>query len=276
MYPISVIIPSYNRKVLLQRALDSVINQSYPAKEIIVIDDGSTDGTAGMLRDQYPQVSCLSRSHSGVSAARNAGIRAAQYEWIALLDSDDAWHPQKLSVQIKMFAENREYKLAHTDEIWIRNGKQIRQLAKHKKRGGYIFEHCLPICAMSPSSVIIHRNIFSDVGLFDESLPACEDYDLWLRICCKYPVLFSEEKLTFKYGGHDDQLSRQHWGMDRYRIRAIAGLLSKQELRESDRELAIVILRKKIGIYLAGARKHGNTELVDEFSALLCSYPGRE
>lgn len=276
MSPVSVVIPAYNRVQLLPRALDSVLAQTCQATEIIVVDDGSDDGTEEMIYQQYPRVTYLRQAHTGVSTARNLGIRSARHDWIALLDSDDEWHPRKLSVQTGMLAENPDYKLVHTDEIWIRNGRRVNPMKKHRKYGGYIFHHCLPLCAISPSSVLVHRDIFSDVGLFDESLPACEDYDLWLRICCKYPVLFTSQKLTIKYGGHDDQLSRQHWGMDRFRIRTIARLLADHELDDHLRPLAIGTLREKCLIYLAGAEKRGNTDSVGEFTALLKRYPATE
>jgi GT2 family glycosyltransferase len=143
---------------------------------------------------------------------------------------------------------------------------------KHKKTGGYIFQHCLPLCAISPSAVMIHRSLFEEIGLFDETLPACEDYDLWLRICSRYPVLFIDEALITKHGGHDDQLSRQHWGMDRFRIQALDKIISLAELNDNDRDAAIKMMVNKINIYLAGAEKYGNTEHVEDFKVLLTKY----
>ncbi len=101
-------------------------------------------------------------------------------------------------------------RVCHTDEIWIRNGRRVNARKKHGKKGGWIFQHCLPLCAMSPSSIMIHRDVFTALGGFDERLPACEDYDLWLRITARYPVLFTRQPLIEKYGGHDDQLSRKY------------------------------------------------------------------
>jgi glycosyltransferase involved in cell wall biosynthesis len=269
---ISVVIPTYNRAVLLERALKSVIAQSYAANEIIVVDDGSTDKTKQLIENNYPQIRYIVQINKGVSAARNTGIEAATNNWICLLDSDDSWQPDKLEKQSKALAEKPEYLLCHTNEIWYRNGKVLNQGKKHEKRGGYIFQHCLPLCAISPSSVMLNKQIFDQVGLFDENLPACEDYDMWLRICCKHPILFLDEALTNKYGGHDDQLSRKHWGMDRFRIIALQKSIESNNLHKTDRQAAINMLLTKISIFLKGAEKHGKNELCDKFEALAKQY----
>jgi len=265
----SVIIPSYNRAHLLSRALDSVLAQTLPATEIIVVDDGSSDHTTELISYHYPQVIYLRQENKGVSAARNRGIQYAKGEWIALLDSDDEWLPEKLASQFALLHEAPESKLIHADEIWIRNGVRVNQMKKHTKRGGHIFQHCLPLCAISPSTSLIHRSLFDELGLFDESLPACEDYDLWLRITARYPVLYCDTPLIIKYGGHEDQLSQQHWGMDRFRIQALQKCLADDQLKEEDRIAAQKMLIRKLTILLKGARKHGNQEVINQYQSLL-------
>lgn len=272
MPDISVIIPTYNREHVITRAIDSVLAQSYPAKEIIVVDDGSDDRTATLINDNYPQVVYLKQENRGVSAARNSGIKAARSEWLALLDSDDEWLPDKLQKQISVLTEQPEYRISHSNEIWIRNGIRVNQMKKHQKYGGHIFQHCLPLCAMSPSSVVIHHSVFEEVGPFDESLPVCEDYDMWLRMAALYPVLYLDEPLLVKYGGHADQLSRQYWGMDRFRIKSIDKVLSLNRLNTADRLAAVQTLLDKIHIYLQGAKKHNNRLCVAEFEQLLDKY----
>ena len=272
MFNISVIIPSYNRAGLLPRALDSVLAQGHPAAEIIVVDDGSTDNTAELLAARYRRVDYVRRQNRGVSAARNAGLARARHEWLCLLDSDDSWQADKLEKQVRALGQNPAFRLCHTDETWYRRGKPLKQGKKHAKRGGDLFRHCLPLCAISPSSVMIHKSVFEDVGGFDESLPACEDYDMWLRICHKYPVLLVAEALTNKHGGHDDQLSRKHWGMDRFRIMALEKVISAGQLGMADRRAAIAMLTKKITIFLQGARKHGASSYSRRFEALLEKY----
>lgn len=269
---ISLIIPSFNRSSLLKRALLSVFEQTLLPDEIIVVDDGSTDNTANMLRDYFPQVTYLYQENSGVSSARNLGIKHSTGDWIALLDSDDTWIKNKLEQQVTKLKQAHEIKICHTEEIWIRNDIRVNAMNKHKKSGGWIFEQCLPLCAMSPSSIMIHRSIFDELGFFDESLPACEDYDLWLRISNCYPVLFIEQPLINKYGGHEDQLSHQHWGMDRFRIKALNKLLKHAELNEINRQAATKMLLKKARIFQKGAEKRGKLESVTYYQTLIDSY----
>jgi glycosyltransferase involved in cell wall biosynthesis len=254
---ISVIIPTYNRANLLIRAIQSVLEQTMPAQEIIVIDDGSNDDTAAVMAQMFPQCCYIHQPNKGVSAARNKGIATAQGEWLAFLDSDDEWLPGKLAAQRDLLQQNPNYKICHTNEIWIRNGKRVNQMKKHTKSGGYIFLNCLPLCVISPSSVIIHRSLFKEIGVFDEQLPACEDYDIWLRICATNPVAFVEQPLIKKYGGHNDQLSQHYWGMDRFRITALQNIIQSGRLSDTDRTAAIKTLARKAEILAQGATKRG-------------------
>ncbi|WP_089727897.1 glycosyltransferase family 2 protein [Candidatus Thiosymbion oneisti] len=256
---ISVVVPTFNRAHTLPRALDSILRQSLPATEIIVVDDGSQDDTGGLIRRRYPQVRYLRQPNGGVSSARNRGISAANGDWIALLDSDDAWLPDKLAAQRAALGEHPDIRLCHTQEIWIRHGRQVNQMDKHAKSGGYIFRACLPRCVISPSATLLHRSLFDELGIFDEDLPACEDYDLWLRICATEPVAFVPVPQIRKYGGHVDQLSRKHWGMDRFRIRALEKIIGLGRLDAGDRAAACAMLVRKAGILAAGARKRGHT-----------------
>ena len=266
---ISVIIPTYNRAYCLSRAIDSVLAQSHPVEKICVIDDGSTDGTQQLLQSNYPQIHYIRQENKGVSAARNEGIRKIKSQWIAFLDSDDEWLPQKIEKQLFELTRQPMYKLIHCDEVWIRNGVRVNAMNKHKKSGGDIFESCLPLCVISPSASIIQRELLLEVGLFNESLPACEDYDLWLRICSSHPVLYVNEKLLRKYGGHEDQLSRQHWGMDRFRVDALDRIIREGVLQSDQAKAAREILINKCRILINGADKRGNQALVDKCQALL-------
>ena len=273
---ISVIIPTYNRTKKLQRALASVFAQTRKPDEVIVVDDGSTDDTHTQVVKNYPQVTYLRQQNTGVSAARNLGIMRAKGNWIALLDSDDQWLPMKLEKQLAEIEDDTSIKIIHTNETWIRNNKQVKQMDKHKKQGGWIFKHCLPLCVISPSSVMLHQSVLNDVGLFDESLSACEDYDLWLRVCAKYQVHYLEEPLIMKYGGHADQLSYKYWGMDRFRIIALTKILSENVLTASDRAAAIDILSNKIDVFSAGAKKRGRMKDYHTYQAIkqrVCGLP---
>ena len=271
-FSVSVIIPTHDRAAVLGRAIESVLAQTLPPREIIVVDDGSTDGTEALLRSAFPQVRCLRQENRGVSAARNAGIAAATGEWLAFLDSDDEWLPGKLAAQREALERNPDCRLCHAEEIWIRNGRRVNAMRKHEKSGGNIYRRCLPLCVISPSAVIIHRDLFRDYGGFDETLPACEDYDLWLRICAREPVAFVEQPQIVKYGGHADQLSRRHWGMDRFRVRALEKILEADVLGPEDELATRQILVKKCRILAQGARKRGVVDRAEHYDRLARKY----
>ena len=266
---VSVIIPVYNRVNLIDRSINSVISQTYPINEIIVIDDGSNDGTYDLIKRNFPQVSLQYQENKGVSNARNIGIKLAKSKWIAFLDSDDEWLPKKVEEQINLLNINLSFKICHTDEVWIRNQVRVNPMKKHRKYGGDIYNKCLPLCVISPSSIIIHKDIFNDIGLFDEELPVCEDYDMWLRICSKYSVLFLDQKLINKYGGHDDQLSKKYWGMDRFRLIALEKMIENPNLNSTDRMATINMAIDKARILQKGYIKHNHKIEAQEISEKL-------
>ena len=269
-YKISIVIPTFNRIGSLPRALDSALNQTYQPSEIIVVDNGSSDGTTKLLRERYPSIRLLIEKKLGVSAARNKGIRHSKFQWIALLDSDDAWDKTKLEKQKNALASSQDqFRLVHTDEIWIRNGNKFNQMKKHQKFGGDIFNNCLSLCCISPSSVLINKNIFKEVGYFDESLPVCEDYDLWLKICSQEKILFINQKLTLKYGGHKDQLSKTYWGMDRFRIKSLENLILNYKLKPDQKINAIKTIVKKLKIIVNGAYKRNNFSIINKYEEKL-------
>ena len=264
---ISVIIPTLNRCHILARAIESVLNQTLRPHEIIVVDNGSIDGSLEMIRLKYPSVKLLHEKKPGVSCSRNKGIKAAVGTWVSLLDSDDEWTPNKLQRQIEGSVECEEsIRVVHTNEIWKKNGVPINQMKKHKKSGGDIFDSCLLLCCISPSSSLLRRNLFDEIGYFDENLPACEDYDLWLRICSKEKVLFIDENLTIKHGGHDDQLSKKYWGMDRFRVYSLEKLIWSGELSPEKEASTHKMLITKILVLIKGGLKRNNTDLVAFYS----------
>lgn len=260
---VSVVIPTHNRLNSVCLAIDSVLSQVYSIHEIIVVDDGSTDGTSEYLKKHYPEIELIEQCNHGVSHARNRAIERATGHWLALLDSDDRWYPDKIATQISALQKNAGIRLCHCDEHWIRNGKRVNPKQKHQKHGGEIFKHCLPLCVISPSASVIHRSVFDDIGLFDESLPACEDYDLWLRICCREPVLYVDKPLLEKTGGHEDQLSRRYPAMDQYRLQALAGVIRSETLTEAQHDLAKATFLSKLQIFCNGARKRGRLDSLD-------------
>jgi glycosyltransferase involved in cell wall biosynthesis len=269
---ISVVIPTFDRIGPLQRALESVLAQTLRPREILVVDDGSCDGTRELMRQRYPNCRYLYQGNRGVSSARNRGIEAANGDWIALLDSDDEWLPTKLATQLDLLNTLPGSLLCHTEEIWIRNGRRVNPMRKHRKQGGWIFQRCLPRCVISPSSALIHRSLLERVGLFDEDLPACEDYDLWLRICARHPVAYVETSQIRKYGGHPDQLSQRFWGMDRFRLKALDKIIASGDIHGVDLTAAVDTLLGKADILARGAAKRGRQEEVDRYLAMAARY----
>jgi glycosyltransferase involved in cell wall biosynthesis len=256
---VSVIIPTYNRGWIIKEAIDSVLAQDYTELELIVVDDGSTDHTSDVLDSYRDVIKVFSQKNKGVSAARNRGIAEASGKFIAFLDSDDLWLSQKLSVQIEFFNQTPDALICQTEEVWIRNGLRVNPKKRHKKPSGMIFKPSLELCLVSPSAVMIQRSLLDSVGKFDETLPACEDYDLWLRISCRFPVHLIDAPLIIKRGGHDDQLS-SNAGLDKFRIKAIEKIINSGLLSEDQRRAAVNMLKKKCDIYAAGCRKRGREE----------------
>jgi len=273
MPTVSVIIPTFNRASMLKQAVESVLAQDFKDFELIVVDDGSTDDTLAVL-ESYPIASVVQRPHRGVSAARNTGIKTAAGSLIAFLDSDDLWLPPKLSIQTAFFRNHPDALICQTEEIWIRNGKRVNAKKRHKKRSGIIFEQAVALCLVSPSGVMIRKELFDMVGLFDETLPACEDYDLWLRIGCRFPIHLIDEPLVVKRGGHEDQLS-QSPRLDRFRIQALKKILDSPPgggLTPPQRLAAVKTLSNKCAIYAAGCLKRGRHEEGEEYLRLKNKY----
>lgn len=247
---VSVIIPAHNSVQTLARAIDSVLEQSYRADEIIVVDDGSTDATSEVAK-MYDEVSLLRQKNMGVSSARNNGVMMAANEWIAFLDSGDTWHPEKLKEQVAYHRKNKSCKVSYTDEVWIGDDKEVPIPKKFQKPQEATFESCLSYCNIAPSSVLMQKKLFDRLGGFDESLELCEDYDLWLRILKEEPIALVDKKLVNKYGGADDQLSVKHRGTDRFRVKAL-----EKHLETALDSLVREELIRKYTLLADGARKY--------------------
>jgi glycosyltransferase involved in cell wall biosynthesis len=268
---VSVIITTYNRRHFLRSAVESVLNQSQKADEIIVIDDGSIDNSAETITDL--PVLYNWKENGGVSSARNHGIKMARGDYLAFLDVDDLWKKEKLTLQIRAMTAQHSM-VSYTDEVWIRNGHHLNQGKRHQKYTGLIYEHCLPLCIISPSSVVARREVFDAVGLFDEDLPVCEDYDMWLRICSHFPVLFLTERLIVKQGGHSDQLSRRYEAMDSFRVKAMVKILESGILSPGYTQATVRELHRKCRVLIGGTEKRGKCDEAAYYRNLLCRYPG--
>lgn len=267
---VSVIIPTFNRAYCLAETIDSVLTQS--GFELIVVDDGSTDDTQKVLQS-FSDIRVINLPENyGVSFARNRGIEVARGSLICFLDSDDLWEKGKLEVQAEWMKGHPECQAVYTDEKWIRNGVRVNQMNKHQKYSGDIFKQCLPLCIVSPSSVMLRKSLLDEVGVFDESMPVCEDYDLWLRIAVRYPFKFLSDKLIVKRGGHKDQLSRKFWGMDRWRVYALEKLLRGDDLNPEQRGWVAEMLIEKSGVLIQGFAKRGKNEEAEVYRNLVATY----
>ncbi len=275
---ISIIIPTYNRASLLREAIQSVFNQDYfkvcePGKayELIVVDDGSSDDTELLAKDLGDRLFFVRQPHRGVSAARNAGLDLAKGEYIAFLDSDDLWKRDKLSVQMSLMDALPSTKICYTDEIWMRKGIFVNPKNRHRKYSGWIFDKVLPLCLLSLSSTLFRREVFEKVGCFDESLPACEDYDLGIRLAHCYPIHFINSFLIIKRGGHANQLSKKYWGMDRFRVKALEKALlldlTPDQLELVKREIVV-----KSQVLAEGFKKRGKTEEAATYQNKIATY----
>jgi len=269
---VSVIIPTFNRASFLREAMDSVLAQTERDLELIIVDDGSQDHTPGLCKGLDQRIRYFYQPNRGVSAARNLGIQKSRGELIAFLDSDDLWMPDKLARQVEWMSNHEAIPLCHTDEIWIRRGRRVNPKKIHRKSGGWIYPLCLPRCMISPSSVLIRRRLFEIVGGFDESLPICEDYDLWLRITSRFEVGYLAEPLIIKRGGHSDQLSQSQWGIDRYRVTALCKMLASDCLSDEWREQTVAMLEYKCAILANGYRKRGKFKEAGYYNSLIEEY----
>ncbi len=262
---ISVIIPSYNRASLMGEAIESVLNQDYFARkgsscfELIVVDDGSTDDTKEVVRSFGKRVKYYFQPNRGVSAARNRGLGLARGDFISFLDSDDLWENEKIGTQMSFMKAFSEAKVCYTEEIWIRQGVFVNPRKKHKKYSGWIFDKVLPLCLLSLSSALFRKEVFEEVGMFDEELPACEDYDLGIRLAARYPVYLLPRALIIKRGGHSDQLSKKYWGMDRFRVKVLEKALDL-DLTPAQRLLVKKELVKKYQILAQGYRNRNKPD----------------
>ncbi|KAA0257684.1 glycosyltransferase family 2 protein [Deferribacter autotrophicus] len=254
---VSVIIPVHNRITVLKDAIESVLCQTFKNFEIIIVDDGSTTDIATALKPYLNLIKYIRfEKNRGVSAARNEGIRLSKGEYIAFLDSDDIWLPFKLEKQISFMTQNG-FEVCHTDEFWYKKGVFINQGEKHKKFGGKILTKILDHCRISPSSFIAKKEVFYKSGIFNESLPIAEDYDLWLRIALFYRIGFLNLKTIVKRFFLNDHLSHSVKNIEYYRLLALRKFYSKYKTHFNHEEKLKIIqmINRKEKIVASGLSK---------------------
>ncbi len=271
MPEVAVVVPVRDRAGMVGEAVASVVAQTFRDAALVVVDDGSSDDSAAAaehaMRGAALRGCVLRTSPAGVAAARNAGAAALDSAWIAFLDSDDLWLPAKLATQMAWLAAHPSYRIAQTGERWIDQGRHRNPRDWHRKEER-LFPRCLERCLVSPSAVIVRRDLYEALGGFDESFPVCEDYELWLRIALREPVGLVDEALVVKRGGHADQLSRSTWGLDRYRVAALSKLLATTNLSADERGAVIAVLRTKCDVLAGGAARRGRDEEAARYRAL--------
>ena len=296
---VAVVIPVRDRAAMVVEAIASVLAQTYRDLGVVVVDDGSADGSAesaetalaraavparvvrlpardaptppGPPRQPTPVVAAppaaVCPGRRGVAAARNAGAAVFDARWLAFLDSDDLWLPAKLERQIAWLAERPRYRLAQTEERWLDGGRHRNPRAWHRKEEQLLlrsFERCL----VSPSAVVLSRELFAEHRGFDEAFAVCEDYELWLRITARERVGLVPERLVVKRGGHPGQLSRSTWGLDRWRVAALAKFLATVPLADAERAAAIAVARGKCAVLASGAERRGKRDEAERYRRL--------
>jgi glycosyltransferase involved in cell wall biosynthesis len=290
---ISVIVPVFNRPHLLADALASVLAQTYQDFEIVVVDDGSTDETpevlARVLREVpkqggAPPARTLRVPHSGKpGAVRNRGAEEARGRLLAFLDSDDRWLPTKLEAQVRLHEgaagaaplpgtgqAGPAARCSHTRELWVRRGREVSQKGQRHRRSGDLFVDSLKKCIIGPSTVMLERSLFEELGGFREDLEIAEDYELWLRATHRVDVAYLDEALTIKQAGDWPQLSERYGQIEVFRIEGLKGLIGSGYFADNPEHQAAAETEfaRKCRIYAAGCRKRGRPQEARKFEAL--------
>jgi glycosyltransferase involved in cell wall biosynthesis len=270
---VSVIIPHHNRAAFLKLAIESVLKQKRKPREVIVVDDASDKDESERAFQVFidlQKVATVSLfwlslpENKGVSAARNRGARHATSSWLAFLDSDDQWLPEKLKIQEEEMIKRPDILLWHSNEIWIRRGVRVNQKKHHAKKGGDIFLDCLEQCKIGASTSLIQSSFFWQLGGWDEDFIVCEDYDLWLRATSRTTIGFTEKALIYKFGGHEDQLSTRFAAMDYWRIKALRRLKKWRDLSLAWKIAVDTMIVQKSQVLLNGHKKHQKIDFLDQ------------
>ena len=276
LQPPSVIIPTFNRAHILAKSIDSVLLQKRDCGELIIVDDGSTDETAELVKSYQEihgaYIKYIFHDNCGVATSRNRGIELAKSQWVAFLDSDDQWLKNKIKSQLSFLDEHEDIHFVHTNEKWQKNGEHLNQKDIHTKGGGDQFTPSLERCMISPSTVLTHKNLLNVLGLFDEDFLVCEDYELWLHITANLPVGYIKKVKTIKTGGHSDQLSQKYRAMDVWRFLALVQLAVSNTAPEEKSTLLAEAIDAKHSLLVKVMNKHNRHELAKFCEDLMIQY----
>lgn len=250
---------------MLLDAVHSVLEQSSKADEIIVVDDGSTDDTYKMF--PMDGVKYCRIKHSGFPGkVRNIGASLATSDYLAFLDSDDTWFPEKLSKQRGFFSTHPHCRILHTKERWLMNGKFVSQKKRKHKTSGYIFKESLQGCIMGPSTIVMDKKLYWEFNGFSENIEVGEDYDLWLRLCNSVAVDYIDEELITKIAGHGDQLSFKYGYIEPFKVDVLEEIIKSGLLSKSNQLLAIESLKVKYDIIINGCIKRRKNDAADMYN----------
>ncbi|AEJ60375.1 glycosyl transferase family 2 [Spirochaeta thermophila DSM 6578] len=270
---VSVVIPVHNRASLLEEALASVVRQTWRDLEVIVVDDGSEDGSAEVGERRGARV--VRMAHCGrPGKVRNVGVEHARGDLVAFLDSDDLWEPEKLSRQMAVW-EGRAGEgipLVHAREVWMRKGRIVSQAGQVHRREGDVFPWAVRKCIIGPSTVLMERRVFEDLGGFREDLEIAEDYEFWLRLTDRYPVAYLDEPVVVKRAGDWEQLSEKYGHIEVFRIMALKPLVDEDVFLPEHRGVAREELLRKCEVHARGARKRGRMEEAERFLSCVEAY----
>jgi len=265
---VSAIIPVYNRPDHIVEAVRSVLDQTWRPLELIVGDDGSDDMTHTAVASLTEEANMkgirlklLDLEHVGCpGAVRNSCAAEAEGRYLAFLDSDDLWLPEKIARQMTLFLEDEACLIAHTREEWNRKGRVVSQAGMKHRRSGDLFTDALKKCIIGPSTVMIRRDYYLESGGFRADLEIAEDYEYWLRVTAEHPVAYLEEPLTVKRAGHNDQLSEKYGQIEIFRIRGLKDLVDRTFFQGWKQESAARELSRKCLVYGRGCMKRDKAE----------------
>jgi glycosyltransferase involved in cell wall biosynthesis len=278
---ISAIIPAFNADRFIRRTIESILAQTYTDYEIIVVDDGSTDNTAEVVKNYGPKVNYIYQENSGDGAARNTGIAAAKGDWVAFLDHDDEWLPEKLFSQMELVGRNPDLKWCATNRfqsdgrrrVAVGNTEAIRNNLAGKDYFENYFEAANKgVCPVITSTMLIHREVFDEVGVFDPHLVRSSDLDLWWRITYRYPEIgYLPQPLVVVHLDVENIVSTKH-RMESKRGVSAGGLIARhlklareQGSLEAFRPYAKKRLRKKLIINIYHGLKDDARSTVTQF-----------
>ena len=247
MRTVSVVIPTHNLAAYLGEAIDSALGQSYKDLEIIVVDDGSTDDTETVVNRYRDKIVYLKQERRGVAAARNRGIRASHGEYVAFLDADDLWLPEKLEEQIPYLDQDLRVGMVCSDWLVVSEAGAVGPSVLHRCKNagsGYMFREIVQASFILTSTVVVRRSSLDNAGLFDESFPTAEDLDLWLRISYRNNIALLRKPLVIKRN-RNSNLSSDYRLASIFRVKLLQkALTSFTDLSAPDRRLVRNMLSK--------------------------------